>query len=163
MHYFSTKYAEWAPDPYASIPGPQSVFGNVGVQSPAPIIRIMHSMSGFEDIFNMALDPETLERSFVCTKTKLWFGMEPMSEARWRAKALDAHANVEEAMAQIQVVVDVFQYLATTTVQGKMRQSHNKIWTEIDVFQDALKARATAAGQPAPNFSITALWEEFIR
>jgi hypothetical protein len=51
----------------------------VGDESPPPIIRIMHIMSMFDDIFEEAFThvmsekgADMVERSFKVTKTKVW-------------------------------------------------------------------------------------------
>ena len=41
---------------------------------------------------------------------KIWYGMAPMSDARWMAKERDEEANIEEAIAVLRQVVDVYQY-----------------------------------------------------
>lgn len=89
--------------------------------------------------------------------------MPPISDEKWRAKGLDERANIEEAMALIQLIIDIFTYWKQSKVQGNMRSTHNKIWTEIDVFRDALNALAASCGEAAPNFNITKLWERIHR
>jgi len=84
-----------------------------------------------------------------------------MSDARWAAKDLDAEDNIEEAMAIIQQAVDVFKYQLRPDVQGEMRTTHNKVWSEIDVFQDAIVALQSQNGEPAPEFNIAKLWQEY--
>jgi hypothetical protein len=67
QRYFSQPYKDWAPEPYASLPGPPGPFGAGTSVSPPPIIRIMFSMSGLDDIFTVALEqkkPKTMETSF---------------------------------------------------------------------------------------------------
>jgi len=60
-----------------------------------------------------------------------------VSHARWRAKGLDEQDNIEGALSLIRQVVDVFQYLTETEAQGELRNTWNKIFLEIDIFQDA--------------------------
>jgi hypothetical protein len=74
---------------------------------------------------------------------QVWFGAAPVSDARWRAKGLDAEDNIEEALAIIEQVIDIFKYLASPDIQGGLRHIHNKVWAEIDVFQDACNAVCT--------------------
>jgi len=73
--HLSTKYSEWAPEPYSQLPGPQTAFGNVGVESPAPMIRMMHLVSGLDNILNAALKPtphpDKIERSGLLLQYKV--------------------------------------------------------------------------------------------
>jgi hypothetical protein len=74
MPFFSQPYKDWAPEPYSQLPGPQGPFGASTGVSPPAVIRIMHVMSGLDDIFEMALSntqPPSLERSFKVMKTKV--------------------------------------------------------------------------------------------
>ena len=89
--------------------------------------------------------------------------MPPMSDARWAAKGLDEEDNIEEAMAIIQQAVDVFKYQLKPDVQGEMRTTHNKVWTEFDVFQDAIVALRSQNGEPVPQFNIAKLWQEYTK
>jgi hypothetical protein len=76
---------------------------------------------------------------------------------------LDNPANIEEAIETIMEVVGVFDYLKEPEAQGKIRSTHNKLWTEIDIFSDAVRALYESRGEPAPAFNLTRLWEEFMR
>ncbi|OZJ06593.1 hypothetical protein BZG36_00644 [Bifiguratus adelaidae] len=163
MKYFSQKYAEWAPEPFSQLPGPQGPFGSLANVSSPPVVRIMHIMSGLDDLLNLRMSEHTVERSFKCVKSKIWLGIAPVSDARWCAKGLDEEANIEEALAILQQVVDVFDYLRKPEIQGQMRNVHNKIWAEIDIFQDACNAVRTTKGEPAPDFSLTKLWQEYVK
>ncbi len=77
MLYFSTPYDEWAPKPFSDLPPPSAgPFGPMPGKSPAPIIRIMHILSGLADIFEMAMSqtlPGKVERSFKSMKSRLIF------------------------------------------------------------------------------------------
>ncbi|KAL5326249.1 hypothetical protein ACEPPN_007387 [Leptodophora sp. 'Broadleaf-Isolate-01'] len=165
MAVLTQKYEEWAPEPFDKLPGPQGIFGPSSSVSPAPLIRWMHLLSGMDDILAMAFSSQTLptsvERSFKLVKTKVWLGIVPVTDARWRAKGLDATDNIEEALAIIAQVVDVFKHLAKPEVQGDLRNINNKLWAEIDVFQDACNAVRTTKGEQAPAWNLTKLWEAF--
>lgn len=84
-----------------------------------------------------------------------------MSDALWASKELDKEENIEEAMAIIQQAVDVFKRQLKPEIQGEMRTTHNKVWTEVDVFQDAIAALRSRNGEPAPEFDIAKLWLEY--
>lgn len=85
-----------------------------------------------------------------------------MTEAQWKSKNLDEQDNIEEALAIIEQVVDIWKHLCTPRTQGDVRHVHNKMWAEIDVFQDAINARAAARGEPVP-FNLTELWHKYIK
>ena len=87
--------------------------------------------------------------------------MPPMPDALWASKELDKRENIEEAMAIIQQAVDVFKYQLKPEINGEMRTTYNKVWTEIDVFQDAIVALRSSNGEPAPEFNIAKLWQEY--
>ena len=86
-----------------------------------------------------------------------------MSDALWSSKELDEEENIEEAMAIIQQAVDVFKQQLKPEIQGEMRTTFNKVWTEIDVFQDALVALCSSNGEPAPHFNVAKLWQEYFQ
>lgn len=77
MVHFSTKYVDWAPEPFSKLPPQAMALGTLPGDSPAPIIRIMQVMSGLDDILNMALkSPTTIERSFKSMKSKVRLSVE---------------------------------------------------------------------------------------
>ena len=92
---------------------------------------------------------------------QIWYGMPPIPEARWKELKLDDERNIEEALATIQLVIDVFDYLRTPEIQGKLRHVYNKIWAEIDVFQDACNAVHTSRSDAIPTWNLTRLWEQY--
>lgn len=94
--------------------------------------------------------------------SQIWFGLAPMTEAQWQSKRLDEQENIEEALAIIEQVIDVWKHLCSPTVQGDIRHVHNKLWAEIDVFQDAINAQAAAAGETV-DFNLTNLFHQYIR
>lgn len=84
-----------------------------------------------------------------------------MSDAIWASRELDEQKNIEEALAIIQQTINVFKHLLKPAIQGDMRKTHNKVWTEFDVFQDAIVALRSHKGEPAPAFNIAKLWQEY--
>lgn len=93
---------------------------------------------------------------------QVWFGIAPVSGASWRSRGLDDEDNIEEALAIIQQVVDVFTYFLSPDVQGRMRDTYNQIWCELDIFQDAVNAMSEAAGEEKPEWNIAKLWQEYM-
>ena len=85
---FSVKYVDWAPAPFDKLPTPVAEMGlfNMGSMqrdSPAPIIRVMHVISGIDRMFsklsvNPAQDMELSAkamRSRVRLYSVLWYGI----------------------------------------------------------------------------------------
>jgi hypothetical protein len=89
--------------------------------------------------------------------------MVPVSDARWRGEGLDEQENIEEALAVIQQVIDVFEYLRSPDVQGKLRDVFNQVWAELDIFQDAINAVYVARGDQPPIWSLSKLWQEYTK
>lgn len=89
--------------------------------------------------------------------------MAPVSDARWRSEGLDEQDNIEEALSFIQQVVDVFEYLRSPEVQGGLRDIFNQVWAELDTFQDAINAEYTAKGDSVPEWSLSQLWQEYVK
>ncbi|TVY24854.1 hypothetical protein LHYA1_G007228 [Lachnellula hyalina] len=179
MQYFSKKYSEWAPKPYSELPGPAAgPFGAMGGESPPPIFRVTLAMTSMGDMFSKLfqfagqnLSPEEVARrlssadkgpSFNITKSKIWFGVAPVSDALWKFRGLDDEANIEEALAILRSVVDVFDYWRQPEVQGKLRDVFNKVLLELDIFNDAIHALRAERGEAVPDWSISRLWEEYV-
>ncbi|KAH8657081.1 hypothetical protein BGZ60DRAFT_416733 [Tricladium varicosporioides] len=178
MELFLKKYAEWAPSPYSGLPSPAGPFGNMPGPSPPAMFRIMNIISGLNDIMDDAIDfamsgasTDTIganinagkvERSFKLLKTKIWFGLSPVPLAHWNTKNLNHVSNIEEALSILQAVIDVWEYLRQPKIQGQLRNKFNKIFIELDVFQDASNAYHTQRGDPAPTWSISKLWQNYI-
>ncbi|RDW57279.1 hypothetical protein BP5796_12729 [Coleophoma crateriformis] len=167
MSHFGLEYQAWAPEPWATkLPPPPGPFGSPPGVSPAAIIRVGFALSGLGDLMEKAFTLTALdnqvERSFKFIKSTVWFGMVPMSDARWQAKGLDDPDNIEEAIAVIRQVVDVFEYFRKPSIQGQFRLTHNKIAAEIDIFQDAIEALRLGEGRPDFEFNLTKIWQDYI-
>ncbi|RFU28834.1 hypothetical protein B7463_g7506, partial [Scytalidium lignicola] len=171
MPYFAQKYVDWAPEPWSKLPAPETDMGplmgsfNVPGDSPPPIFRIMFAIGEMDRMFSMAMDLQSnqIAPSLKAMKSRIWFGLAPVPDARWRAKGLDKMDNIEEAIAIIQLVVDVFKHWTKPEVHGNLRTTHNKVWTEYDVFQDAIVGLKQQQGEPAPDFNIAKLWQEYVK
>ncbi|KAH8807665.1 hypothetical protein F5884DRAFT_789800 [Xylogone sp. PMI_703] len=170
MRHFAQKYVDWAPEPWSKLPAPGADMGPLGSfntpgDSPPPIIRIIHVLGEMDRVFDSALSFQSnqIGPSLKALKSRIWFGMAPIPEARWRAKGLDDMENIEEAMAIIELVIDVFKHWMKPEVHGNIRTTHNKIWTEFDVFHDAIVGLRTQLGEPAPDFNIAKLWQEYVK
>ncbi|KFY14205.1 hypothetical protein V492_02770 [Pseudogymnoascus sp. VKM F-4246] len=156
-------YGEWAPKPFSELPPPSLVPGiATGGVSPPVMIRVAHVLSGLDDLARGVLGRE-VERSFRVVKAKVWFGIAPVTEADWRERKLDEKENIEEAVAIIRQVVDVFNYLKQPDVQGRLRDRFNRIWAEWDIFQDAVSAVHDEKGDSRPEWSLSKLWQEYMQ
>ena len=89
--------------------------------------------------------------------------MAPVSDALWKAKSLDDEANIEEALAVLRSVIDVFDYWRKPEIQGQLRDVFNKVFLELDVFKDATNALRSARGEAVPDWSISRLWQEYVQ
>ncbi|RDW88044.1 hypothetical protein BP6252_00076 [Coleophoma cylindrospora] len=146
----SSNYSTWAPAPFSQLPG-------------APLIRIASHISGLHDLVRFALTKNDMGRSEKAMKSRIWEGIAPISEARWRAKGLDDRANIGEAIGYLKLVVDVFKHFSQPNIQGQMREINNTVCAELDTFQDALKAVRQSKGEEAPTFNVMRLWQEYIK
>jgi hypothetical protein len=86
-----------------------------------------------------------------------------MPECHWKAKGLDKEDKIEEALSVLQSVCDAFDYWRKPHVQGSLRDTHNKVFVEMDVFQDAMNAFHTSRGERLPAWSVSKLWQEYVR
>jgi hypothetical protein len=89
--------------------------------------------------------------------------MAPVSGTLWEAKGLDDEANIEEALAILQSVIDVFDYWRKPEIQGQLRDVFNKVYLELDIFKDASNALRSTKGEPVPSWSISRLWQEYVQ
>lgn len=89
--------------------------------------------------------------------------MPPISEAHWQAKGLDDEDKIEEALSILESVCDIFDYLRKPNIQGELRDMHNKAFVEFDVFQDACNALHATQGRRMPGYSLSKLWQEYVR
>jgi hypothetical protein len=71
MAHFVVKYVDWAPEPWSNIPPPATALGTMPGDSPPPLFRIMHILSGLGDMLNFAMNHVTVERSFKSMKSKV--------------------------------------------------------------------------------------------
>lgn len=87
--------------------------------------------------------------------------MAPISDSLWQAKGLDDEANVEEALALMRLVVNIFTYWRKPEIQGHLRDVFNRVYLELDIFNDAMNALRASRGEPVPDWSISRLWQEY--
>ncbi|TGO30223.1 hypothetical protein BPAE_0007g01040 [Botrytis paeoniae] len=161
VKYLSTSYVEWAPEPFKTQLGPESV--SATLSTAPPLARIMMAASGMSDILRAALDSLSIERNMDMMKKRIWHGMSPIPPARWESMGLSKSENIDAALSQIQLIVGVFEYLHTPRVQGRLRDIYNHIWFEFDILQDVLDALEVSNGRSKPVYNLPALWQEYIQ
>ncbi|KAF7890521.1 hypothetical protein EAF00_008836 [Botryotinia globosa] len=161
VKYLSTSYVEWAPEPYRTQLGSESA--SATLSTAPPVTRIMMAASGMSDILRAALDSLSIERNMDMMKKRIWHGMSPIPPARWESMGLSKLENIDAALSQIQLIVDVFEYLHTPRVQGRLRDIYNHIWFEFDILQDVLDALEVSNGRSKPGYNLPALWQEYIQ
>ena len=67
----STKYADWAPDPWSQLPPRPTVLGPMPGDSPPPLFRVMQIASGLDGLLTPPQKRIKVERSFKLMKTKV--------------------------------------------------------------------------------------------
>jgi hypothetical protein len=137
-------FSEWAPSPFNGNPSP-------------PIEKVMMRVGSHEDGNRL----QVITKELHAMKSRIWEGMLPLSERRWREKKLDDAANFPVACQIISLAVDVFHYLNHESVQAALRQTFNLIFVHFKEFEDAINAKR--AGESIPPVKVSALWEEFIK
>ncbi|KAJ5539517.1 hypothetical protein N7513_007849 [Penicillium frequentans] len=89
-------------------------------------------------------------------KSRLWEGIIPLSDTRWKEKQLDELGNFEYACHHITAVVAVFEYLNTPIVRKYLRDTYNLIydhWVSADTLLNADRDR-----DGLPRISLAKLW-----
>ncbi|KAL4986534.1 hypothetical protein BDW68DRAFT_188748 [Aspergillus falconensis] len=120
------------------------------------ITRVMSRIGSLEDDARMCI----VGRNIWSVKNRLWAGMIPLSEQRWKEKGLDQPDNFDTAAQYLSAVVAAFQYLNRPKVQDNMRDTFNLIsqhWGEFETMANAEREE----GQPRLN--MRQLWTEYIQ
>ncbi|KAH7317067.1 hypothetical protein B0I35DRAFT_434488 [Stachybotrys elegans] len=144
MMALMTPASQWAPAPYNQ-PG-RSTMDNLMVR-----------VGSFEDGGRMHLISKNLEAA----KSRIWAGVSPMSDRRWKEKKLYEPQNFHEACQLITEVLTVFRYLNEPQVRMDLRATYNVMWDDLKAFENALNAKRRAQGK-APT-SPTSLWAAYMR
>ncbi|KAL4994658.1 hypothetical protein BDV10DRAFT_176279, partial [Aspergillus recurvatus] len=120
------------------------------------ITRVMSRIGSLEDDTRMCI----VGRNIWSVKNRLWAGMIPLSEQRWKEKGLDQPDNFDTAAQYLSAVVAVFEYLNRPKVQDNMRDTFNLIsqhWGELETMINAEREE----GQARLNMRL--LWTEYIQ
>jgi hypothetical protein len=105
------------------------------------ITRVMSRIGSIEDDARMCI----VGRNIWSVKNRLWAGIIPLSEQRWKEKGLDQPDNFDTAAQYLSAVVAVFEYLNRPKVQENIRDTLNLIsqhWGEFETIVNAERGRA---------------------
>ncbi|KAJ6096465.1 hypothetical protein N7486_007211 [Penicillium sp. IBT 16267x] len=89
-------------------------------------------------------------------KSRLWEGIVPLSDTRWKEKKLDEAGNFEYACHHLTSVVAVFEYLNTPIVRKHLRDTFNLIydhWASADTLLNVGRVQ-----NGLPRVSVAGLW-----
>ncbi|KAB5559561.1 hypothetical protein GE09DRAFT_60295 [Coniochaeta sp. 2T2.1] len=145
--YFSQPYSTWAPASFH--PKPESAVGGASIH-----------IGSYEDYARL----QTVSKDLHAMKSRIWEGMVPVSERRWRERGCDETENFNVACQLMSGVVNVFHYLNKDKVKADLRETYNLIWARSETFERALnlvRAAAEGEGNKEP-VSMTGLWAEFM-
>lgn len=101
-----------------------------------------------------------ISKELIAMKARVWEGLPPISEDRWKKGNLDKPEKFAEACRYISSVVGVFNYLNTEDIRHRLRDTYNAIWDHLDRFDKAL--HATDLRSSDPGVSLAALWHKYI-
>ncbi|KAL4757619.1 uncharacterized protein BDW70DRAFT_143054 [Aspergillus foveolatus] len=120
------------------------------------ITRVMSRIGSIEDEARMCI----VGRNIWSVKNRIWAGIIPLSEQRWKEKGLDQPDNFDTAAQYLSAVVAVFEYLNRPKVQENIRDTFNLIsqhWGEFETIVNAER------GEGQPHVNMRQLWTEYIR
>jgi hypothetical protein len=93
-------------------------------------------------------------------KNRLWEGIVPLCEQRWKEKGLDKTDNFDVACQHLSAVCATFEYLNQPKVMANMRDTFNLIWEhwrELEVMLNRQRAE-----KQQPSVSVTSLWTAYM-
>lgn len=164
----SKPYREWAPPSFWRLDMPC-------------ILRVMTKATGLDNIMSMIVTstPDldinvNYMKSRVCSTIatswsivlkilQIWEGVQPIPQCRWDIKKLDDRSNIEDALAYMTMVVDVFKYIAKPEIQGAIRDANNSIVVEFSIFMDAMVAANAEKSQAAPDYDLSKLYMTYMK
>jgi nicotinamide mononucleotide adenylyltransferase len=144
----SRPFPDWAPAPF-----------NVQRRSTGEWIGIR--IGSFED--SARLWP--IAKELHAMKSRLWEGIPPLSERRWKELQLDDPRHFKDACQYFIAVIDVFAYLNHPRTKNALRTTYNLIWDHLKVFEQAINAKRRAEAEDGlyEEVSVTGLWYQYIR
>ncbi|KAH7133726.1 hypothetical protein EDB81DRAFT_805026 [Dactylonectria macrodidyma] len=136
--------------------------------APAPYnqsdVSTMHSMSvrigSHEDPTRLV----TISKELHFMKSRIWDGIVPMSERRWKDLDLDHPDHFAIACQFIVAVINVFHYLNHNIIKDHLRETSNLISDHLKDFDEALNATRKAASPDGSyeHISVAGLWHEYV-
>ncbi|GFG17208.1 hypothetical protein IFM5058_08355 [Aspergillus udagawae] len=93
-------------------------------------------------------------------KNRLWEGIVPLCEQRWKEKGLDKKDNFDVACQHLSAVCAAFEYLNQPKVMKNMRDTFNLIWEhwrELEVMVNRQRAE-----KQQPSVSVMGLWTAYM-
>ncbi|KAH8900438.1 hypothetical protein GQ53DRAFT_740541, partial [Thozetella sp. PMI_491] len=141
---FMQPYSSWAPAPF-------------NTKSMPPVEEIMKFLGSHEDSSRL----QVISKELHAMKSRLWEGIMPMSDRRWRERKLYDLDNFSIACHTISLAIDVFHYLNDKVIKAALRDTFNLIDGEWRYFANALNLKRGLEGKPA--LDISGLWLQFVR
>lgn len=89
-------------------------------------------------------------------KSRLWEGITPLSDQRWKEKSLHLPENFDQACQHLSAVVAVFEYLNVPRVQKNLRVTFNLIYDRWEELDKVINQRRAETG--ADKVSVANLW-----
>lgn len=121
---------------------------------------IMHRIMGYigsnEDTSRLC----GVGKNIQSLKSRLWSGITPLSDQRWKEKGLHLPENFDQACQNLGAVVSVFEYLNVPEVQNNLRETFNLIydaWSDLEAVINQHRA-----GTGAEPVVIADLWTLFM-
>lgn len=124
----------------------------LGTDTQSVMYRVMGYIGSHEDGSRLC----GVGKNIQSLKSRLWSGITPLSDQRWKEKGLDLPENFDQACQNLGAVVAVFEYLNVPQVRDNLRDTFNLIydaWTELDTV---LNQHRADAGKEA--ISVANLW-----
>jgi hypothetical protein len=118
--------------------------------------RVMNRIGSMQDADRLCC----VGKNIHSLKSRLWAGIIPLSEQRWKEKGLDKTDNFDVAVQHLSAVCAAFEYLNQPKVMQNMRDTFNMIWEhwrELEVMVNRQRAE-----KQQPSVSVTSLWTAFM-
>lgn len=120
------------------------------------IDRVMNRIGSMQDADRLCCVGKNLHS----LKNRLWEGIVPLCEQRWKEKGLNKMDNFDVACQHLSAVCAAFEYLNQPTVMQYMRDTFNLIWEHWRELEVMLNRRRAEKQQPP--VSVTGLWTAYM-
>jgi hypothetical protein len=141
--YLTVPYSKWAP-------GPHDKFGL------SPFDSAMVHIGSHEDSERLV----PLQKGVHSMKSRIWEGILPLSDNRWRQKQLDDPANHYLACRHLGHVIEVFNYLQHEPIAQALSETFNLVQERFKDFDRVFNAHSDR--EKDPPIQLAALWEEYM-